>query len=232
MKTLTASSLFAPVAPLFTVCLLFPAMAFTEPIGSAEPSPSEDSSYTHGRIAMQDDGSASGTPHHGKMASGDSGAHHAAHTSGHGKGYAKGHGDRGAGSRHARTHQNAAAFMDHILKFKDGMNLTDNQAQQLRDLKTQYQKSRITMKADVQLASLDLHEVLKDDQAGLADIEAQLNNVHALKTKLYMASIQAKRHAMTVLSEEQQSRMKQIHERIKSHGGHDTYRKQNAHKHE
>ncbi len=99
------------------------------------------------------------------------------------------------------------------------MSLTDDQAQELRTLKTHYRKTRITMKANIRLASVDLHELLKDEQASLADIETQLNALHALKAKLYLESIKAKRQAKAVLSEEQQSRMDAIHERIKSHGG-------------
>ena len=141
------------------------------------------------------------------------------HSSGHGKHHHKGHGGHGHGSTHPGKHQNAAEFIGHILKFKDGMSLTAEQEQKLRTLKTTYKKDRIKTKAEVDLASIDLHEVLKNDKASLSDIEAEFNKLHALKTKLYMASIKAKRDAKAVLSDEQRARMDKIHERIKSHGG-------------
>ena len=99
------------------------------------------------------------------------------------------------------------------------MSLTAEQEQKLRTLKTTYKKDRIKMKAEVQLASIDLHEVLKNEKASLSDIEAEFNKLHALKTKLYMTSIKAKRDAKGVLSDEQRARMDKIHDRIKSHGG-------------
>ena len=139
--------------------------------------------------------------------------------SAHHDGMQKGHGGHGHGSTHPGHHRDAIQFIKHILKFKDGMSLTAEQEQQLEDLKVTYKKGRITMKADVKLASIDLHEVLKNEKANLSDIEAEFNKLHALKTKLYMASIKAKRDAKAVLSDEQQARMDKIHERIKSHGG-------------
>ena len=139
------------------------------------------------------------------------------HSSGHGK--HPQHGGHGHGSGRHGKHQNAAEFIGHILKFKEGMSLTAEQEQKLRTLKTTYKKDRIKTKAEVDLANIDLHEVLKNEKASLSDIEAEFNKLHGLKTKLYMASIKAKRDAKTVLSDEQRARMDKIHERIKSHGG-------------
>jgi len=103
------------------------------------------------------------------------------------------------------------------------MSLTDDQAEKLRSVKTNYKKDRIKMKATVALANIDLHELLRDDKASLSDIERNLKNVYGLKADLNMASIKAKREAKAVLSAEQQSRMDKIHERIKSHGANPTH---------
>lgn len=143
--------------------------------------------------------------------------HHAAHSSGHGK--HRGHDGHGHGAVHGGHHQDAIKFIKHILKFKEGMSLTADQEQKLQTLKVTYKKDRVRTKAEVKLASIDLHEVLKNEKANLADIEKEFNKLHALKTKLYMASIKAKRDAKAVLSAEQRARMDKIHERIKSHGG-------------
>ena len=128
-------------------------------------------------------------------------------------------GRRGHSSRHPGTHQGATEFIDHVLKFKEGMSIDASQEQQLRTLKTQYRKDRITMKANVELAHIDLHELLRNDEVPLSEIETHLKKVHELRANLYMASIKAKREARAVLSPEQQARMDKIHERIKAHGG-------------
>ena len=178
---------------------------------TAVPALAEASGTMH-RDGHHQKGSSEGHEGHG-------GGHHSMHSSGHGKHHDKGHGGHGHGSTHPGHHQDAIQFIKHILKFKDGMSLTAEQEQKLQDLKVNYKKGRITMKADVKLASIDLHEVLKNEKASLSDIEAEFNKLHALKTKLYMASIKAKRDAQAVLSDEQRARMDKIHERIKSHGG-------------
>ena len=157
-----------------------------------------------------------GDSHHAKI-SGHGGIHSKG-MSGHGGGHTgMGHGRQS--STHPGTHQGATEFIDHILKFKDGMSVTDEQEQQLRDVRTNYRKDRIKIKANVQLANIDLHELLRDNKSSLGDIEKNIKLVYGLKADLNMASIKAKRDAKAVLSEEQQSRMDKIHERIKSHGG-------------
>jgi len=158
--------------------------------------------------------SFSGAQEKGYQGSGVHGvsAHHGA------KGMHSGSGTHGGSSRHMGGHQSATKFIDHILKFKDGMAITDQQESQLNTIKIAYKRNRIKMKADVELANLDLHEVLKDEDADLSGIETKLKQVHALKAGLYMASIKAKRDAKGVLTPEQRSRMKAVHDRIKTHG--------------
>lgn len=141
------------------------------------------------------------------------------HSSGSGMGHKKGHGDHGSGDMHDRDHQKAMKFFKHMLKNKDAMSLTDEQVQQLRDLKINYKKDRIRMTADVDIAEVDLHVLLWDDKAKLADIKAQMNTVHGLMTKLHMTSIKAKRDGKAVLTDEQRSRMDKMHKRMRSHGG-------------
>jgi Spy/CpxP family protein refolding chaperone len=133
-------------------------------------------------------------------------------------GHMKGHGDHGSGSMHDRAHQRAMKFFKHMLKNKDAMSLTDEQVQQFRDLKINYKKDRIRMKADVDVAEVDLHVLLWNEKAKLADIEAQMNTVHGLMTKLHMASIKAKRDGKAVLTDEQRTRMDTMHKRMKSYG--------------
>ncbi len=199
MKTPNVFSLYAPVSLLLIVGLLSATACAGD---SAHQPPYGKSGSAHARNG-----------HHGGMHE-----HHGMQSAGHEHPHANRHGGDHRG-KHAGGHLNAARFIDHILQFRDGMSLTDDQMRQLRAIKTQYRKARVAMKADIALANIDLHEVAEDETASLADIEAQLNTMHALKTKLYLASITAKRDANALLSEEQKSRMDKIHERIKSHGG-------------
>ena len=162
---------------------------------------------------------------------GDGSAHHAtgktsphgSGTMGHGKGYPGGsihggHGMKGSmgGGSHG-PHQSASKFIDHILKFKDGMAITDDQAAKLQAIKTDFEKTKIKMKAEIQLASVDLHDLLRDDKGSLNDVEAKLKDLYDTRAGMYFASVKASRDAKAVLTEEQRARMKTVHDRINAY---------------
>ena len=154
-----------------------------------------------------------GSPHHGKSYKGHGFGHYGSSHRGHGSAH------RGHGYGHqSGAHQSASEFIQHILKFKQPMAITDDQESKLKNIDIAYKKTRIKMKAEVELSNLDLHELLKNDQSSLSDIESKLKNVHALRADLYMASIKARRDAKSVLTDEQRNRMKVVHERIKAYG--------------
>lgn len=154
--------------------------------------------------------------HKGMGAMGYDSPHHGKYSEGHGYGHS-GH-SYGRYGRHMGPHQSAGEFIDHILTFKQAMAITDEQEHKLRSISRDYKKTKIKMNAEVQLANLDLHELLRNDQAALSDIETKLKNVHTLKADLLMASIKAKREAKAVLTDEQRKRMKAVHDRIEQYG--------------
>ena len=156
--------------------------------------------------------------HKGMGSMGHGSSHHGKSYKGHGYSHSKSsHGGRGY-SRHMGPHSTASQFIQHVLKFKQAMAITDDQENKLQNINTAYKKTKIKMKAEVELANLDLHELLRNDQANLSDIESKLKNVHELKANLYMASIKARREAKAVLTDEQRKRMKAVHDRIKQYG--------------
>ena len=148
---------------------------------------------------------------HGDGACGPSQYHHCMNMpGGHGMGgslHKPGHG----------PHQSASEFIEHILKFKEGMAITDDQAAKLQTIKTEYEKTKIRMKADMQLASLDLHELLRNDQGDLSAVESKLKHLFETRAALYLASVKAGREARAVLTDEQRARMKAVHDRINAY---------------
>ena len=148
---------------------------------------------------------------HGYGAFGHGQVHHGMNMpSGHGMGgspHKAGHG----------PHQSASKFIEHMLKFKEGMAITDEQAAKLQTIKTDFEKTKIKMKADMQLASLDLHELLRDDQGDLGAVESKLKSLFDIRADLYLASVKAGREAKAVLTDEQRARMKAVHDRINSY---------------
>lgn len=162
-----------------------------------------------------------GGSHHG---SGTSSPHKASTTMGHGKSHHEGgmkggmHGSQGMTGKKYRgdhgSHQSASKFVDHILKFKDGMAITEDQVEKLLTIKTDFKKTKIRMKADIQLTSVDLHNLLRGDKGALNEIEAKLKDLYATKAEMYLASVKATRDAKAVLTAEQRARMKTVHDRI------------------
>ena len=151
--------------------------------------------------------------------------HHGSGKMGHGKGHPGGsmHGGHGMkGAMHSGGHghhQSASKFIDHILKFKDGMAITEGQAAKLHSIKTDFKKTKIKMKADIQLTSVDLHELLRDDKGSLNDVEAKLKSLYDKRAEMYLASVKATRDAKAVLTDEQRARMKTVHDRINAYKG-------------
>jgi len=123
------------------------------------------------------------------------------------------------GGRSHGPHQSASKFIDHILKFKDGMAITDDQAAKLQAIKTDFKKTKIKMKAEIQLASVDLHDLLRDDKGSLNDVETKLKSLYDKRAEMYFASVKATRDAKAVLTDEQRSRMKAVHDRINAYKG-------------
>jgi Spy/CpxP family protein refolding chaperone len=154
--------------------------------------------------------SGHGMSPHGARTYGHGQVHHGMSMSGgYGKGgsYKSGHG----------PHQTASEFIKHILKFKEGMAITEEQATKLQTIKTDFEKTKIKMKADMQLASLDLHDLLRNDQGDLGAVESKLKSLYEIRAGLYLASVKAGRDAKAVLTDEQRIRMKAVHDRINTY---------------
>jgi Spy/CpxP family protein refolding chaperone len=117
---------------------------------------------------------------------------------------------RGHGDGHGKRHD-VAKFIRHALMAKEELGITDKQATRLRAMKIAFKKERITRKAEVDLAKVDLHALLHADQAAMAQIEAAVNKVYTLKAGLRVASIKTRREAKAVLTPEQQKKMKAMH---------------------
>lgn len=196
--TITSNTNHKRMIPLWSgvlsLILGFPAMGLATGYAGDAHHPSGYSTSPHGAGT-----SGHGQVHHGTSMSRGYGTKESPHQSGHG------------------PHQSASEFIEHILKFKEGMALTEDQVTKLQTIKTDFEKSKIKMKADMQLTSLDLHELLRNDQGDLGAVESKLKSLYEIRAGLYLASVKAGRDAKAVLTDEQRSRMKAVHDRINAH---------------
>ena len=222
MKFRTQHSPFPFISLLAAIFLLTAGPAFANPPDSmhGKSKGMHSSSGDYGKSQHEGFGDPNRSSHRDGMHKRHGGSRHSMHSSRSGMGHKKRHGDHGSGSMHERDHQAVMKFFKHILKNKDAMSLTDEQVQQLRDLKINYKKDRIRMKADVDIAEVDLYAMLRNENAKLADtkladIEAQMKHSSRRNDKTQHGVDQGSRDALAVLSDEQQSRMDKVHERIK-----------------
>ena len=110
----------------------------------------------------------------------------------------------------------AASFIWHVLKAKEAVALTDDQEARLRTIATTFKKDRVKKTAEIDLAEIDAHKLLHNKQVSGDDIDTAVRKMYAFKADLRIASIKAFQEAKTVLTPEQQKKLKELHEKERS----------------
>jgi Spy/CpxP family protein refolding chaperone len=104
----------------------------------------------------------------------------------------------------------AVANPGRMIAMADKLSLTDQQVEQLRNLKIQYQKEMIRLRADLQLARLELKEVMMkarlDEKAALA-MQDRISNI---KSSIDRKRLEHMIAARKILTEEQQAKWKKM----------------------
>jgi len=135
---------------------------------------------------------------------------------GHGKGkgsegcHDRGHGMRGMGmmGHHATT----GHLLRGLIGSQKEMGLTEEQVAKLKALQLELDKTRIKTEADIMVAEREAQALLEDDKSDLSAVEQKIKQSESLQTGLRMAAIKARRDAMGVLTPEQQTRVKAVHD--------------------
>lgn len=132
-----------------------------------------------------------------------------------GKGYG-GH----AGGMQGR-HGGSGHYLRHLLMHQKEIGLSDEQVGKIKALQLELDKTRIRTEAEIQVAERELHELIKDEKAELAAIEAKLKQGADLEVGLRLASVKTRREAMALLTPEQREREKAEHDKMmQMRGGH------------
>ena len=114
----------------------------------------------------------------------------------------------GKHGHHSRP--DAASFIWHVLKNKEALNLTDDQQAKLRTIGVNFQKEKVKKTAEVELAEIDMHQLLHGDSKQAGDVESAVRKVYGLKAERRLTSIKAFQEARTVLSPEQRQKFKEL----------------------
>ncbi len=179
---------------------------------------SKSKSYRHGsKHGMK------GKPH-GK--SEGSGSKH-----GYGKGY--GHGSKhgygkkeGSGSKHGYSRHGYGKHgygryghggghgkdpFRHVLKFAGALGLTDAQINQIKNMKFEFAKERIMLKAQHQIAHMDLEQMVNSGEVKESEMRAVADQIAQIKSKKIHSMVEAKIGLLKLLTPEQRKKMSQVH---------------------
>src|SRR5919109_5253307 len=90
-----------------------------------------------------------------------------------------------------------------VRMLRQELGLSDEQTKQLRPIVLQPTKTEIQQRADLQIAEIELGELLEADPMDMAQVEAKLKSIEGLRTTLRLTLIKAHEQAKALLTPEQ-----------------------------
>ncbi len=94
-------------------------------------------------------------------------------------------------------------LISEMLSVQQQLGLSAEQVQRLQTLRSDFEKEAIKRSADIQVAQVDLSNLLETSQPDLSKVEAQLKKIADLQADLRFARIKTLAQGRTVLSQEQ-----------------------------
>jgi Spy/CpxP family protein refolding chaperone len=125
------------------------------------------------------------------------------------KSWADGHDQEG----HGHGRRDPGKFIWHVLKAKEALDLSEEQATKLRTLGVTFKKDRVKRDADVELAKIDVHQLLyqQDQQKDSGDVESTIRKLYALKADRRIASFKTFQEVRGLLTPEQLKKLRDMH---------------------
>jgi Spy/CpxP family protein refolding chaperone len=89
------------------------------------------------------------------------------------------------------------------------LDLNDKQKDALQAVRSRVVKDTIKKRADLELARVELRELLHKDPVKMSAVEASLKKVETVRTDLHLAHIKAREEVKAILTPEQQKKLKE-----------------------
>ncbi len=116
-----------------------------------------------------------------------------------------------------------AGAIPHRLMFymhhAEAIGLSEEQAERLEQRWNEFRKNQIGIRADIQVARLELQEMLEQENVNLGAVEKQVDALQELRSNLMMARIRADLDARNILTPEQRRQAGQLMRRMNRPGG-------------
>jgi len=114
--------------------------------------------------------------------------------------------------------QRMMALLDNQ-QFRTEVNLTDDQVSRLRQIVTNTEKANIETRAKMAVAGIDLRQLLMADKPDQDAVMKKVQQISDLRGQMMKTNVQALLEAKTVLSPEQQAKIRQfIQDRFRERG--------------
>ena len=91
------------------------------------------------------------------------------------------------------------------------LDLTDAQREKMADIRDRQQRKGIQARADIGIARLDLHKLIRAEKPDQAAINAQIDKIGALRVALAKSRVAAMLEVRTMLTPEQQKKYREMH---------------------
>jgi Spy/CpxP family protein refolding chaperone len=182
---------------------------------------SKSKGYSHGSKHGMKKSPHGGSPHGKAEGSGSKHGYSKGHGSkkckgkregSHGK---RGHGRYGYGSGHSRGHGAHSGHgkdpFRHVLKFAGTLGLTDAQVNKIKNLKFEFAKERIMLKAQHEVAHMELDQLVHSGEVKESEMRAIADRISEIKSKKIHGMVDAKIALLKLLTEEQRKKISKLH---------------------
>jgi Spy/CpxP family protein refolding chaperone len=96
-----------------------------------------------------------------------------------------------------------------LLAHAEELELTEDQQAQIKEIATESRKAMVQLRADSELAGMELQALIRSDDPDLEAIQQGLENVASAQVAERFAAIEATVSARSVLTDEQQAKVKE-----------------------
>ncbi len=172
---------------------------------------SKSKGYSHGsKHGMK------GSPHGKKEGSGSKHGYSKGHGSKKCKGKKEGsHGKHGYSrhSGHGGGHHSGHGKdpFRHVLKFAGALGLTDAQISKVKNLKFEFAKESIMLKAQHQIAHMELDQLVHSGEVKESEMRSIADQIAQIKSKKIHSMVDAKISLLKLLTPEQRKKISQLH---------------------
>lgn len=99
--------------------------------------------------------------------------------------------------------------MHHIWMHLESLDLDEKQKADIKGIHARFMKSIIKKRADIQIANVELRELLDKEPIDMMSVKTKLTQIETMKTEAFLSHIKAKEEVKSKLTPEQLKKLKE-----------------------